>query len=88
MHWNYIWEMLISKSDLEPLLSEVLAFPAHGAGPSPKSCKESALLGQWILEFSFAEGTGHVSYFSDLIQKCKVLGEAVGPVMRFAIAVQ
>lgn len=62
MHLNYIWEMLVSKSEFEPLLAEVLAFPARGDGPSPKSFKVSALLGQWILEFSFAEDTGHVSY--------------------------
>lgn len=86
MHLNYIWKMLISKCELEPLFTEVLAFPAHGAGPSPKSCKESALLEQWIFEFSFAEDTGHVSYLV-ILKKCKVLGEAVGSVMRFAIAV-
>lgn len=65
MHLNCIWEIVISKSELEPLLTEVLAFTClvelfHVL--SPKGCKESALLGDLILEFSSAEDTGNVSY--------------------------
>lgn len=61
MHLNCIWEMVISKSELEPLLTEVLVFPARAAGPSPKGHKESALLRLWIWKFSSAEDTGCVS---------------------------
>lgn len=65
MHLNSIWEIVISKSELEPLLTEVLAFTCsvelfHVL--SLKGCKESVPLGNLILEFSSAEDPRDVSY--------------------------
>lgn len=36
---NCTWEMLICKSEFEPVLTEVLAIPAYGTSPSPKVAK-------------------------------------------------
>lgn len=87
MHLNCIWEIVISKSELEPLLTEVLAFTClvelfHVL--YPKRLQRISPSGRSDFGVFLCRGHRRCILFCDLIKKCKVLGEAFGSLIRFA----